>query len=182
MGTAWSRAGRRQRGEGHAGASCRWARSVGHVGGGDGMARGRWAPQGSTTENGGVSYTLSAPWRAEMSIRKLRVAQVGRWPAEQVMGVEVRSTRSCWTTDSGCLSPRPEGRAGQERSEHAQARASPGQGREEGAWRRQGAQEDASGRTMSRAVGAESTGPGHGAVTGQLVTVSVASGGGGNLL
>lgn len=182
MGTAWSRAGRRQRGEGHAGASCRWARSVGHAGGGDGMARGRWAPQGSATENGGVSYTLSAPWRAEMSIRKLRAAQVGRWPAEQVMGVEVRSTRSCWTTDSGCLSPRPEGRAGQERSEHAQARASPGQGREEGAWRRQGAQEDASGRTMSRAVGAESTGPGHGAVTGQLVTVSVASGGGGNLL
>lgn len=182
MGTAWSRAGRRQRGEGHAGASCRWARSVGHAGGGDGVAWGRWAPQGSTTENGGVSYTLSAPWRAEMSIRKLRAAQVGRWPAEQVMGVEVRSTRSCWTTDSGCLSPRPEGRAGQERSEHAQARASPGQGREEGAWRRQGAQEDASGRTMSRAVGAESTGPGHGAVTGQLVTVSVASGGGGNLL
>lgn len=182
MGTAWSRAGRRQRGEGHASASCRWARSVGHAGGGDGVARGRWAPQGSTTENGDVSYTLSAPWRAEMSIRKLRAAQVGRWPAEQVMGVEVRSTRSCWTTDSGCLSPRPEGRARQERSEHAQARASPGQGREEGAWRRQGAQEDASGRTMSRAVGAESTGPGHGAVTGQLVTVSVASGGGGNLL
>lgn len=47
----------------------------------------------------------------------------------------------------------------------------------------EGAQEGAPGRrTTSWEVGAESTGPGHSAVTGQLVTVSVASGGDGNLL